>query len=246
MTKASDNPYPSILIEEASEPTAPASGHQRLYIDSATHTLHRVDENGDEVDLEAASSGIPASLFDAKGDLIAASAADTAARLAVGTDGQLLSADSGETTGLKWINAPSGGEFTEISTLKLAAGGGDINTTSTSFTDLTGASITITTAAVRCLVIVSLMAVNSNAGVSTCFDVDIDGTRFANTTNGIARMIGSTIWEHIGFTFFTDVLSAGSHTFKIQWRVTANTGGVANQSTTHPIIFQVVETSMAA
>lgn len=102
MTKASDNPYPSILIEESAEPSAPAAGHQRLYVDSSTHTLHRVDENGDEVDLEAAGSGIAASLFDAKGDLIAASAADTAARLPVGANGSALIAASGETTGLVW------------------------------------------------------------------------------------------------------------------------------------------------
>jgi hypothetical protein len=53
------------------------------------------------------ASGIPATIFDAKGDLIAASAADTAARLAVGTNGQVLSADSSTATGLKWIAAGS-------------------------------------------------------------------------------------------------------------------------------------------
>lgn len=55
----------------------------------------------------ADASGIPATIFDAKGDLIAASAADTAARLAVGTNGQVLTADSSASTGLAWASASS-------------------------------------------------------------------------------------------------------------------------------------------
>ena len=50
-------------------------------------------------------SGIQETLIDAKGDLISASAADTAARLAVGTNAYVLSADSAESTGLKWIDS---------------------------------------------------------------------------------------------------------------------------------------------
>jgi len=59
----------------------------------------------------ADASGIPATIFDAKGDLIAASAADTAARLAVGTNGQVLTADSTAATGIKWA-APSAAGLT--------------------------------------------------------------------------------------------------------------------------------------
>lgn len=50
------------------------------------------------------SNAIQNAIVDAKGDLISATAADTPARLAVGTDNQRLVAASGEATGLKYVS----------------------------------------------------------------------------------------------------------------------------------------------
>ena len=62
--------------------------------------------------------GIPASTVDAKGDLIAGTANDTVSRLAVGTNGQFLQADSTASTGLKWAD---GAQYTLISTTALTS-----------------------------------------------------------------------------------------------------------------------------
>lgn len=55
-----------------------------------------------------ASASIAKTLIDAKGDLIVGSAADTAARLAVGTNDYVLTADSTATNGIAWKQAAGG------------------------------------------------------------------------------------------------------------------------------------------
>jgi hypothetical protein len=52
------------------------------------------------------SNAIQNSIVDAKGDLVAASGADTPARIAVGSNGETLVADSSATTGLRWNRTP--------------------------------------------------------------------------------------------------------------------------------------------
>lgn len=54
------------------------------------------------------ATAISPTLVDAKGDIIAATAADTVARLAVGANDTVLTADSTTATGLKWAT-PAGG-----------------------------------------------------------------------------------------------------------------------------------------
>jgi hypothetical protein len=52
-----------------------------------------------------------ATAIDAKGDLIVGTGADTFSKLTAGTNTYILTADSAEATGLKWV-APAGGGYT--------------------------------------------------------------------------------------------------------------------------------------
>jgi hypothetical protein len=73
-------------------------------------------------------------IWNALGDLAAGTGSDTAARLAVGTDGQILYADSGEATGLLWDDPPSGGAGAVTFITELTPSG----TGTASFTSISG------------------------------------------------------------------------------------------------------------
>lgn len=85
-----------------SAPGTPVTG--QMYYDTGTNKLFWW--NGSVwIDATGAAGAILASLLDTKGDLIAASANDTPAKLPAGTDGQILVAASGQATGLQWRDA---------------------------------------------------------------------------------------------------------------------------------------------
>jgi hypothetical protein len=100
--KIDDNPSPSLLFAEGTDPAAPAAGHQRLWVDT-DHTLKTIDSSSTVKEYTPnAAETLPVSIIAAKGDLIVGTANDTAGILTAGTNGKVLTAASGETTGLSW------------------------------------------------------------------------------------------------------------------------------------------------
>ena len=69
-----------------------------------------------------ASAGIAKTIVDANGDIIAATAADTVSRLAVGANDTVLTADSTTATGLKWAAAGGALTLAQIATGNINSG----------------------------------------------------------------------------------------------------------------------------
>ena len=65
--------------------------------------------------------GVQPTLFTTKGDIIAASAASNPVRLGVGTDAQILVADSTAATGLKWVTPVSSVTYAGSAVYKAAS-----------------------------------------------------------------------------------------------------------------------------
>jgi hypothetical protein len=125
----------------ANRPSATGLANGTLYVCTTHSKLERVVA-GAWVDY--ATLGVPAGtgvvatdpIWDTKGDLAAATGADTAAKLPAGTNGQILTADSTQTTGLKWAPAAAGAITLLSSTTLGAAGTFDITSISGAYSDL--------------------------------------------------------------------------------------------------------------
>lgn len=116
--------------------------------------------------------------------------------------------------------------------------GADVTTTSTVFVDV-DASLEITITTTGGDVLLGWSASIETGGTSAYFDIAVDGTRQAGD-DGYIKVDGT---QSIGFVVLLTGLSAGSHTFKLQWRArTSNTltmfmGAGTSQKDVHPQIW---------
>lgn len=135
------------------------------------------------------------------------------------------------------ITAASGGGFTPAIGRVHDIASANPTTTSSTFADLLSLSITISTGAHSVLLLFSCMAGN-NGSNTTCFDFTVDGTRVGDTlgSTGTNNATDSVSMQHV-----TAALSAGSHTFKVQWKVTGSTGTVFAHTTTIAVHFAAIE-----
>lgn len=166
------------------------------------------------------SNAIQNAIVDAKGDLITATGADTPARLAVGTNGYVLTADSAEATGLKWAAAAGGGKVLQVVQGSLS---GQQNTSSTTFAD-TGLTVSITPSATtsKVLVIASINGIYKNGG-ATGTGLGLKLFRGASEINYIAERAAYTntdLRNNVGAitsVYLDSPSTTSSTTYKVQF-----------------------------
>lgn len=146
-----------------------------------------------------------------KGDIYAATAASTPARLGVGTNGQVLTAASTTSTGLQWAT-PAGGKVLQVVTATNTAG---TVTTSSSFSDTNlTASITPSSSTSTILVL-----------VAQTFD-NVSGTGAVRLLRGATNIFeswgqairGSGIWN---YSIVDSPATTSSTTYKTQFKSNA-------------------------
>jgi hypothetical protein len=192
--------------------------------------------------LGAGDTAIQPTILNAKGDLIVATAADTPAALTVGANGTVLTAASGEATGLQWAAAAAGGKVLQVvqATYSTAT-----TVTSLTMTD-TGLSGTITpsSASSKVLVLVSqpiwMDRITSLAGMNHKLlrgatriygSADTGG---GNADSGYSQAGGSSRiqfrWNYT-ITYLDSPATTSATTYKTQFNVqdTADSGSVTAQ-----------------
>jgi hypothetical protein len=181
--------------------------------------------------LPSVEGGIQPTIVDAKGDIIAATAADTPARLAVGANDTVLTADSSTSTGLKWAAPAGGGKVLQV--VYGSTTTGVANSTSTyADTNLT-ATITPTSATSKVLVLVNQNGIEKSA---------------ANTLNRVslklfrgATEIGESTFVYLptsvlmlgttgSFSILDTPATTSATTYKTQFNNLANAATVEVQS----------------
>ena len=130
------------------------------------------------------ADSIARSLFDAKGDILVATSADTPGKLSVGTNGHYLQADSSTATGLKW-SAVSGYSAPTLGSTSIASGATVTNVDGLTINSTTiPSSVTlVSTDATQTLTNKSLTTPTLTGTVTASGDINLSGAGAVGSIN---------------------------------------------------------------
>lgn len=131
---------------------------------------------------------------------------------------------------------------------KIVRTAADYTTTSATLVDVDAANltITVTTLARRVMVGLSATGANSNATGRCDVAIKIDGSVPNGATHQISQHSETGNFMNLSFVFLTDVLSAGSHSFVLQFARGAAGTFTLNANSTNPLCLWVAETMIVA
>jgi hypothetical protein len=151
----------------------------------------------------------------AKGDLFVARASGVPSKFAIGTDGQVLMADSLQPAGVRWATVHTAGQVA-ASTVRAVTSD---STTSTSFTDLGSMSLTVSVTSPQKVLVFFNASFNSTNTIFAALQL-LRGT----TVLMRASIGGQGTWNDVCPLFSLDQPGTGSFTYKVQWLVNSGTG----------------------
>lgn len=155
--------------------------------------------------LGAGDTAIQPTIFDAKADILTATAADTPARLAVGANDTVLTADSSTATGLKWAT-PSSGGMTLLSSTALSGNSVTVSSISGSYTDLKVVANGISLASTD-QVLLRFNGITAGSYFYAELQVEDNAsypaTNTAQTSIQVSHMISTSDYDKVGSLEFT-------------------------------------------
>ena len=191
-----------------------------------------------------------ATAIDAKGDLVPGTGADTFARLPVGANNTVLTADSSTATGLKWATPAGGGKILQVVQGTTTT---TVTIASTTLTD-TGitATITPTSTTSKILIMIASSSVqyrgsdSSYAGAKLLRGATNISDWFTGQWSGIAVTGGNTevtLKHNQSIVYLDSPATTSATTYKLQSAVssTANSGNIEFQSGNAPSVIILME-----
>jgi len=195
-----------------------------------------------------ANAAIPKSVVTTKGDIVTATASATPARLGVGSNDQVLIADSTTATGLKWGNAST---TPRIGQVVQTTGSSSFTTSSSSYVDVTSITATITPTLSTSKILVSVSFDGTYNGPWQIPNIAAAGFQIVRTSTSIMESSPWTTWSTSGsnginvrqrfcLMYLDSPATTSATTYKLQCKVDQNSSSAGVTAYPWSIILQEV------